>query len=221
MALFKDLDATMRADQLFTDTTKIEANACANEWKNSVGGLWRHPLWAGKCVHWGRPAKKNKQYNVIDKLLGHTVGAQETVADDFVLKQAEAYMAAQSMQDPTWQTKMCIPNKKDPTKCTFSSSIGDPPVPITNEMGINRGLLLASRFGISRNNAKLCSCDCCFVKDSKSVKREDKIAGDVCRKHTIGVVSGSWLVVGWSLVGGFVGWLVVLVVACCVLEPNN
>ena len=119
------------------------------------------------------------------------------------------------MQDPTWQTKMCIPNKKDPTKCTFSSSIGDPPVPITNEMGINRGLLLASRFGISRNNAKLCGCDCCFVKDSKSVKREDKIAGDVCRKHTIGVVSGSWLVVGWWfcwLVGGF---------GCCLLRVGT
>jgi|TARA_B110000091_G_scaffold173312_1_gene186899 hypothetical protein len=45
--LFKELDATMRADQLFTDTSKVEANACANEWKNSVGGLWRHPLWTG------------------------------------------------------------------------------------------------------------------------------------------------------------------------------
>ena len=52
----------MRADQLFTDTSKVEANACANEWKNSVGGLWRHPLWAGKCVNWGRPGKKSKQY---------------------------------------------------------------------------------------------------------------------------------------------------------------
>jgi hypothetical protein len=60
--LFKELDATMRADQLFTDTSKVEANACANEWKNSVGGLWRHTLWQGKCVNWGRPGKKSKQY---------------------------------------------------------------------------------------------------------------------------------------------------------------
>jgi hypothetical protein len=120
--------------------------------------------------------------------LGHTVG-KETVEDDFVLQQSEAYMAAQTIQDPMWQAKVCIPDKKkNPTQCTFSSSIGDPPVPITNGMGVNRGLLLASRFGISRNNAKLCSCDCCLVKDTKTLKGEDKKAGAVCRKNTIGVV---------------------------------
>ena len=204
--LFKDLQNAMDADQLFTEEQAVEASVCVHDWKLGINSMWRHPLWAGRCVIWEREPADPKKYDIINELLKFTIdpNVEETAAlnkDYFKSKQAkvandhtqkvtkeDSYMKKVTIkiaqEDKTDEEDLC--HKNIHGECTFLSSMGMPPVPMRQGQVVNRGLLLADAFGVGRTNAMWCSCECCTASEGSSLNQEQLQEGDVCVLQTIG-----------------------------------
>ena len=204
-ALFKDLQKAMDADTMHVEQTAIEASTCEHQWKSSVSGMWRHPLWSGRCIVWEVPPRTDK-YDLVNGLLDFTLDpsmpkeklAQKSIMGSMMMStkglEGDKNLKAMAIKD-TFITDVTLSIAKDipnlcyagkDGQCTFLSAMMEPPVPMQEGQAVNRALLLADVFGVSTTNSIWCMCECCSAKHSKTMKKSERESGQVCKLEVVG-----------------------------------